>query len=54
VTIEKVYPSGAWRISDMREGYRVTRVYYGYTQREAIKEFKVDMKALANGQHTTK
>ena len=31
---------GAWRISDIIDGYLVTRRYYGYTKREAIKLFK--------------
>jgi hypothetical protein len=31
---------GAWRISDVVDGYLVTRRYYGYTKREAIKLFK--------------
>jgi hypothetical protein len=40
MTIEKVFPSGAWRICGVVEGndhYFLTRVYYGYTKREAIK-----------------
>jgi hypothetical protein len=38
--IEKVSPSGAWRICGVVEGsdhYFLTRVYYGYTKREAIR-----------------
>ena len=31
---------GAWRISDVVDGYLVTRRYYGYTKSEAIKLFK--------------
>ena len=31
---------GAWRVSDIVGGYLVTRVYYFYTKREAIKRFK--------------
>jgi len=41
MTIEKVMPSGAWQISGVVEGegdhYFLTRTYYGYTKREAIK-----------------
>jgi hypothetical protein len=43
MTIEKVFPSGAWQISGVieregeREGYFLSRTYYGYTKKEAIK-----------------
>jgi len=39
MTIDK-NAEGAWRISDIIGGYLVTRRYYGYTKREAIKLFK--------------
>jgi hypothetical protein len=35
---------GAWRVSDIIGGYLVTRRYYGYTKREAIKLFKEETK----------
>jgi hypothetical protein len=31
---------GAWRISDIINGYWVERVYYFYTKKEAIKLFR--------------
>jgi hypothetical protein len=41
MTIEKVFPSGAWRVCGVVEGesdhYFLERVYYGYTKREAVK-----------------
>ena len=41
MTIEKVMPSGAWQISGVvegeRESYFLTRTYYGYTKKEAVK-----------------
>ena len=41
MTIEKVVPSGAWRVCGVVEGesdhYFLERVYYGYTKREAVK-----------------
>lgn len=40
MTTEKLFPSGAYRVSDVINGYLVQRVYYGYTKREAIAEFK--------------
>ena len=39
MTIDK-NAEGAWRISDIIGGYLVTKVYYFYTKREAIKLFK--------------
>jgi len=35
---------GAWRISDIINGYWVSRVYYFYTKREAIKLFRKENK----------
>lgn len=47
MTIDK-NAEGAWRISDIvGEGYGeylLTRTYYFYTKREAIKQFKQDIK----------
>ena len=45
MTIEKLSPSGAWQISGVvegegegeGEGYLLSRTYYGYTKKEAIK-----------------
>jgi hypothetical protein len=39
MSIDKTH-EGAWRISDIVGGYLVTKRYYGYTKREAIKLFK--------------
>ena len=39
MTIDK-NTEGAWRVSDIIGGYLVTKVYYFYTKREAIKQFK--------------
>jgi hypothetical protein len=39
VSIEKNY-SGAYVISDVVNGYLVTKQYYGYTKREAVALFK--------------
>jgi hypothetical protein len=30
---------GQWVISDLVNGYLVTRQYYGYTKKEAVREF---------------
>ncbi len=41
MVIEKLHPSGAWRICGVVEGesdhYFLERVYYGYTKREAVR-----------------
>jgi len=39
--IEKLI-TGAWRVSDIINGYRVERVYYGYTKKQAVKQFNLD------------
>ena len=32
--------SGAWMLSDIIDGYRTSRVYFGYTKREAVRMFR--------------
>ena len=39
MTIEKLH-NGSYRISDIINDYLVEQVYYYYTKREAVKEFK--------------
>jgi hypothetical protein len=34
--------SGAWEVSDIIDGYRTSRVYLGYTKREAVQRFRED------------
>jgi hypothetical protein len=43
MTIEKT-SQGAWRISTVINGYLFTRQYFFYTKREAIIEFKSELK----------
>ena len=43
MTIERNH-EGAYVISDIVAGYLVTRRYYGYTKREAIRMFREDTK----------
>ena len=40
MTIEKDKITGAWKIMDVISGYLVSKVYFGYSKREAIKLFK--------------
>lgn len=44
MTITKVFPSGAYQVSDIIGGHLVTRTYYGYTKREAQRQFRMDTK----------
>jgi len=43
MTAERLFPSGAWRISALCDGRLVSRVYYGFTKREALAEFRHEM-----------
>ena len=43
MTVTKLNHSGAWQISALVNNYLVTRTYYGYTKREAMRLFKSDV-----------
>ena len=41
---------GAWELyASDKDGYLVTRQYFGYTKREAVRMFRAEMKAINNG-----
>ena len=41
---------GAWELyASDKDGYLVTRQYFGYTKREAVQMFRAEMKAINNG-----
>ena len=40
MTIIKLFPSGAWEVSDIINGRLFRLVFYGYTRRAALSEFK--------------
>lgn len=44
MTIEKLYPSGGYLVSDIIDGQLVKRRYYGYTKKESVRMFKHDIK----------
>ena len=46
MTIEKNY-EGAWVVSDIVDGYRVARRYYGFTKRQALADFRREVLANA-------
>lgn len=44
MTVEIVPHSGMIVISEVVDGYLVTRRYIGYTKKEAVKDFKEEIK----------
>lgn len=42
--IEQVRHSGMWVISEIVKGALITRKYIGYSRREAIQQFKRDVR----------
>lgn len=46
--VERMTPSGGWRVSAMIGGYLVTRRYFGYSKREAIAKFKDETKGASH------
>jgi hypothetical protein len=44
MSADKVFPSGAWRVSDIIGSYLVQRVYFGHTKREAMLAFRAEFK----------
>lgn len=45
MSVEKI--TGGWCVADMIGGYRVKRLYFGYTKRESIREFRAEFKGGA-------
>ena len=41
--VSRLYPSGAWEVSDIVAGYWVRRTYYGYTRRQAVALFRREL-----------
>lgn len=44
MTIEKRFHDGAWVIYSTINGYLVTRVYVGYSKREAMRIYREEVK----------
>ncbi len=40
LSIDVAYPSGAYIIATIRNGYRVQRTFMGYTKKEAVSMFQ--------------
>ena len=45
--VERNY-EGAYVVSDIVDGFRVCRRYYGYTRREALAMFRREVRALVS------
>ena len=45
MTIERTH-QGAYRVSSIVGGYLVTRLYFGMTKREALREFRAETKGM--------
>ncbi len=41
MTIERTH-NGAWRIYELIDGYLESRLYMGYTKKEALAEFRAE------------
>jgi hypothetical protein len=44
MTVEKMFPSGGYLISDIINDQYVSRRYFGYLKKEAIAEFKQEFR----------
>lgn len=40
ISVTLLHPSGALQLSTMHNGFRVSRRYYGYTEAQAVTDFK--------------
>jgi hypothetical protein len=44
MTVERLTITGGWAVTDVVNGYLVHRQYYGYNKRQAVREFREEMK----------
>ena len=44
MTVTKLFPSGAYEVAAMVDGFRVSRVYYFVTRAQALRAFVADMR----------
>ena len=44
VSTYQPFPSNAWVVATIHDGHLVTRTYFGYSKREAIRLFKAELK----------
>lgn len=46
MTVARLFPSGAYEISAFVGDRLVTRRYFGYTRREAVAEFRAELREM--------
>lgn len=44
LTVERLWPSGGYRIAAIVGGYYVARVFMGYTRRDAVRLFRAALR----------
>lgn len=44
LSVERLWPSGGYRVAAIVGGYYVERVYMGYTRREAVRRFRAELR----------
>lgn len=49
-SVTRISHSGAWEVAAMVNGYRVAKVFYGYTAREALRLFVSEINLSQLGQ----
>lgn len=52
MTVTKLHHSGAWQVSEIVNGYLLTRTYYGYTKRESISNFNKEKRNDRKSNHS--
>jgi hypothetical protein len=53
ISAERVYPSGAWRLSALEDCGYISRQYVGYTQRQADRLFRAELRRLLSTFHAS-
>lgn len=47
--IERIFPSGAWNVyGTARNGVWLSRTYYGYAKREAVRRWRDEARAMGS------
>lgn len=49
ITIERLFPSGAWKCTALCENRLLQRSYMGYTKREAVSLFRAHVRDVKAG-----
>lgn len=44
MTIERLFPSGGYLIYTIHKGYFFSRRYFGYTKKEAVQQFRQEVR----------